>query len=111
VTWTVRLLGRGALEVEAVSSGDAEARLERAGAHAWPALHLTVTAVEMLHPEEEERIARSFRVRYRARATLQAAGADAAEARREALREARGRLRGTALERLEWTEVKTGEPR
>jgi hypothetical protein len=110
VLWTVRLRGGGTLEVEAVGTGDAEGWVERAAGRIWPELSLSVTAVEMLDPEPE-RIARRFRVRYAARATLEAEAGDADGARREALRAARARLSGTALARLEWTDVKTGEPR
>lgn len=99
------------MEVEAVGSGDAEAWLERTAGRIWPALAISVTAIEMLDPEDEERIARGFRVRYRARAVVEANAGDAAGARRLALREARGHLQGTPLERLEWTQVTTGEPR
>jgi hypothetical protein len=111
VRWTVRLRGAGSLEVEAVGMGDAEGWLRRAVALVWPELALAVNGIEVLEPDDEERIARRFRVRYGARAALEVEADDADDARRSALREARARIEGTTLARLEWTQVQTGEPR
>lgn len=101
--YTVRVEGRGRVEVPAYGLADAEHQVEKEVLQALPEARVDVA--EVLRTEAAGRIVEEFAVRYRVYAApvVEADSADAA--RREVLRGLRAALEGTRHRRIEWTRV------
>jgi len=95
----MEVTGRGSVSVFAHGPADAEHRVEREIAAAWPGATVVVTRIE--RSGEQDRLVDEFRVGYTVRGVVDVpAGAE--EASRAAFREARERLADSRHRRVEW---------
>lgn len=99
---TVRVRGRGRVEVAAYGLADAEHRVEKELARLWPEAHVEV--LEVRRPQGEPRIVEEFEVSYRVTAVVSVEAPSRESAPSEAFRLVRGRLQGSRFQRMELEE-------
>ncbi len=95
-----RLRGRGVAELAAYGVADAEHRVEKELAAAWPDARVRVERLR--RDDEVPRIVESFTVEYAVEAEVGAEAASELDARRAAFRAARERFAGTRFRQLRW---------
>jgi hypothetical protein len=104
VPYTVRIRGRGRVEVAAYGLADAEHRVTKELGLLWP--EATVEVLEVRRPEGEPRIVEELTVSYRVTAEASVEAPSREEAPGEAFRLVRGLLRGSRFQRMELEEGK-----
>src|SRR5215218_6102018 len=97
---SIPVIGQGRVDIAAYGVADAEHLVEKELRALWPDARLVVT--EVRRDAGAARIVEEFSLAYRLQATLQAEGADEAEARRAAFRAARDRLAGSRYRHTSW---------
>lgn len=96
----VTLAGGARVRLAAYGLADAERQVEKEVRAAWPEAEVDV--VEVARTEGAGRIVEEFAVRYRLKGSVTVEAADAAEARRSALRMLHERFEGTRHARIAW---------
>jgi hypothetical protein len=102
---SVRIRGKGRVQVAAHGMGDAEHLLEKELRSLWPEARLVVT--EVARPPGAERIVEEFSVSYRLEAAVEADAEDEEQARRSAFRAARDRLAASRYRHTSWEAIRS----
>jgi hypothetical protein len=99
VAW-VEVMGSGRVLLPAYGLADAERQVEKELQVLWPEARVRVS--EVARASATAAIVEEFAVSYHLRGTVRADSEDAAESRRQALRELRARFEASRFSRVRW---------